>query len=86
MLVILYYDWFGTEEGLEEWKTAWEIACKEAGIKSSKHYTSHQARYHYAYLMKMDSYDGIMNAMGKMTLPRDRNVMTHSVLEILTES
>jgi hypothetical protein len=87
MLVILYYDWFGTTEALDEWKTAWEKACTDTeGIKKCKHYTSHQARYHYAYIMKMDSYDNVMEAMGKMTIKRDRNVSTHTVLEIFSES
>ena len=87
MLVILYYDWFGTTKALDEWKTAWEKACTDTeGIKKCKHYTSHQARYHYAYIMKMDSYDNVMEAMDKMTIERDRSAMTHSVLEILTES
>lgn len=82
----MYYDWFGTKESLEEWKADWENACKKAGIKSCKHYTSHQARYHYAYIMKMDAYDDVMKAMGHMTIERDRNVATHTVLEIFSES
>lgn len=83
----MYYDWFGTVKALDEWKTAWEKACKDTErITSCKHYTSHQARYHYAYIMKMDSYDGVMEAMGKMTIKRDRNANTHTVLEIFSES
>jgi len=87
MLVILYYDWFGTTKALDEWKTAWEKACTDTkGITKCKHYTSHQARYHYAYIMKMESYDNVMEAMGKMTIERDRAALTHTVLEVLTES
>ncbi len=85
MIVITYFDWFGTPEDLEKHKKAWTKACEEIeGIKSTKLYTSHQARYHYAWITKTKSYDLIMDAMGKMPT-RDRNVMTHAVLEVFTK-
>ena len=86
MLVVLHYDWFGSKEALYKWDAAWAKACKDIeGISSCKKYTSHQARYHYSWIMKMDSYDRIMEALDKMP-ERDRNALTHSVLEIFTES
>jgi hypothetical protein len=85
MLVVMYYDWFGTPEAMEKWNTAWKKACDETkGMKSVKLYTSHQARYHYAWIMEMDSYDNIMQAMTKMP-ERDRNALTHAVMEVFTE-
>jgi hypothetical protein len=87
MLVVMYYDWFGTDEDLEKWKTAWKKACDDTkGITSCKHYTPHQARYHFAWIMKVDSYGSVMEAIGKMPIKRDRNALTHSVLEIFRES
>jgi hypothetical protein len=81
----MYFDWFGTPEALEKWTTAWKKACKEtAGIKSTKLYTSHQARYHYSWIMEMDSYDNMMEAMTKMP-ERDRKDLTHAVIEVFTE-
>ena len=81
----MYYDWFGTPEALEKWNTAWKKACSETkGIKSVKHYTSHQARYHYAWIMEMDSYDNLMKVMPKMP-ERDRSALTHAVMEIFNE-
>ncbi len=85
MIVITYFDWFGAPEDLEKVKEAWTKACKEtAGIKSTKLYTSHQARYHYAWITEADTYDAVMKANQKMP-PRDRKVMTHAVTEIFTE-
>ena len=87
MIVIMYYDWFGTKEALKTWNDEWQKVCKAVeGIKSCKHYTSHQARYHYAWIMEVSSYNDIMEAMGKMTIERDRNALTHAVMEIFTES
>ena len=85
MIVISYFDWFGTPEDLEKLKEAWTKACEEAeGVKSTKLYTSHQARYHYAWITKTESYDKLSEAWMKMP-PRDRNVMTHAVTEIFTK-
>ena len=85
MIVINYFDWFGTPEDLEKNKEAWIKACEETeGVKSTKLYTSHQARYHYAWITKTESYDKVLEAWGKMP-PRDRNVLTHAVLEVFSE-
>jgi hypothetical protein len=87
MLLIMYYDWFGTDESLEKWKTEWKEACDDTeGITSCKHYTSHQARYHFAWVIEVDSYNRLMEAMAKMTTTRDRNVLAHASIEVLAES
>jgi hypothetical protein len=85
MIVITYFDWFGTPEKLKTNNEAWHKACKETkGIKSTKLYTSHQARYHYAWITETDSYEAIMEANNKMP-PRNRNEMTHAVIEVFSE-
>ena len=83
----MYYDWFGTKEAFDKWTNAWKKACNDTkGITSCKHYTSHQARYHYAWIMEVNSYDNAMEAMSKMTIERDRNALTHAIFEVFTES
>lgn len=85
MLLITYFDWFGTPEDLEKFTIAWEKASDEtSGMNFTKLYTSHQARYHYAWVTKADSYEALMMANSKMP-ERYRNVMTHAVIEVLTE-
>ncbi len=86
MIVIGYWDWFGTPEEFEEHQTAWKKAAKEVpGIKSTKLYSPHQARYHYAWITEADSYDSVLKALAKMP-KRDRNSLTHQVAEIFTET
>jgi len=71
--------------GLEKNKEAWHKACKETkGVKSTKLYTFHQARYHYAWITEADSYGALMEANSKMPT-RDRNAMTHAIIEVFTE-
>jgi hypothetical protein len=88
MLMISYIDWFGTDEEFEKFKKVWEDACKEAkGVHSTKCYIPHTAKYHYAWFTKADSYADMMEAnnIALSKLPRDRNKMTHSVVEVFQE-
>ncbi len=44
------FDYYEDDTGLTEYDKAWKKACAETdGIKYMGRYTSHQARYHYAY-------------------------------------
>ncbi len=85
MFVITYFDWFGEPEELKELKEAWKKICEETdGVKYKGLWTSHQARYHYAWFTKADSYGKLMEANNKMP-PRDRKKLTHAVTEIFNE-
>lgn len=85
MIIVTYLDWFGTPEGFEKYREAWRNACEETeGVKSTKLYTSHQARYHYAWISEVDSYGALLEATSKMP-PRDRNELTHAIIEVFTE-
>ena len=90
MLVVIYFDWFGTTENFEKLKKARKEVCE--GIDGVKHlgtYASHQARYHYAFIEEWDSYDrqdDISSKMIEKLGPRDLNVITHSISEIFTEA
>jgi len=85
VLLITYFDWFGSPDDLEKFTKAWEKACDEtSGMNSTKLYTSHQARYHYAWVTDADSYEALMKANSLMP-ERDRNVMTHAVIEVLSK-
>lgn len=89
MLVIMYFDYFADQAAFEKLKKARKEACaKVKGVKHLGTYTSHQARYHYAFIEEWDSYDKMMEISPKVQEimgPRDRNVMTHAVLEIFSE-
>jgi hypothetical protein len=85
MLIIMNIDWFGTPEGFEKYKKDWQKACKETkGIKSTKLYTSHQARYHYSWVTEADSYEAFMSTNRAMP-PRNRKDLTHVNVEVFTE-
>ena len=89
MLTIRYFDFFGEPEDFEKFKKARKEACD--GIKGVKHlgtYSSHQARYHYAWIEEWDSYDrgpDISSKFREIVGPRDRSRVTHTIIEIFTE-
>jgi hypothetical protein len=90
VLVIAYFDWFGKPEDFEKFKKARKEACDEIrGVKHLGTYSSHQARYHYAWIEEMDSYDRrseISTKFREKVGPRDRNRMTYVSAEIFTEA
>jgi hypothetical protein len=89
VLVIVYFDYFGKPEDFEKLKKVRKEVC--AGIEGVKHlgtYASHQARYHYAFIEEWDSYDRMSDIGPKVREkvgPRDRNVMTHAIIEVFSE-
>ena len=90
MLVVVYFDWFGKPEDFEKFKNARKEACSEIeGVKHLGTYSSHQARYHYAFIEEWNSYDRRreigQKTWGKYGGSRDRTVITHVSFEIFTE-
>ena len=85
MIITMSIDFFGKDEELAKWDKARKKACDDTeGCKYMGRYTSHQARYHWTYFFEADSYDRFMEALGKVTLKRDRNETAHAVIEIFS--
>ena len=83
MIVTMKFDYYGDEAGLKAWDEAYKKACEETdGIKFKGRYSSHQARYHWAYIFVADSYDKLMDSWSKITIVRDRKKMDHAVIEL----
>jgi hypothetical protein len=87
MLVIIYYDWFGTKEGLDAWKENWEKACSEnEEVKSCKHYSPNQQKWHWAYIMEVDCYETVSDVAKQSANERDYSTLTHSEIEVFREA
>ena len=88
VLMIIYYDWFGTPEDHTKYVEATKKACEDTeGIKFKGSYVPHQIRYHYAFVYKCDDYGKMeeVNQKVQKTFPRDRNQMTHAIVEVMTK-
>lgn len=85
MIIINYFDYFGDEEGLRKWDEDVKRACeKTKGVTYLGRYSSHQARYHWAWFFEAESYDRLAEADSKVTIVRDRNLLTHTVEEMFS--
>ena len=80
MWIIQYFDWAGTMDELEKFDKEVEKSCGEAeGVTFKGRFGPHNAKYHWVYLYKVESYNHFMNQKWP---PRDYNKMTHLVLEV----
>ncbi len=82
MILTVSIDYYGDDAGLKKWDEAYKKSCAEtAEIKYKGRYSSHQARYHWVYFFEADSYDKLPEAWGKITIVRDRKLLSHAVIE-----
>jgi hypothetical protein len=80
MWIIQYFDWGGTIDELEKFDKMIEKASEKAeGVKYKGRFGPHNAKYHWVYLYKVESYNHFMNTKWP---ERDYNKMTHLVIEV----
>ena len=83
MIVLLYFDWFGTAEELKDGEEKLTAACAEVGgVNYKGRYYPHNRKYHFVYLFEVESFQKLLEAVEKMP-PRDYKKLTHGEFEIL---
>jgi hypothetical protein len=81
--VLLYFDWFGAAEELKEGEEKLTAACAEVGgVEYKGRYYPHNRKYHFAYLFEVESFQKLLEEVGKGPL-RDYKKLTHGEFEIL---
>ena len=85
MIVLLYFDWFGTAEELKELDEKVRAACAEAdGVDYKGRYAPDNRKYHFVSVFEVESYDKLLEVLlGPKMPPRDYKKLTHGVFEIL---
>jgi len=79
MIVLAYFDWYGTEQELKELDEIIDKECaKIDGMKNLGRYGPHNRKYHFCRVFETDTYP-----LPSLPVPRDYNKMTHWVSEIL---
>ena len=86
MIVLLYFDWFGTAEELEELDEKMKAACAEAdGVDYRGRYAPDNRKFHFVSMFEVESYDKLFEALtGSEMPPRYHKKLTHGVFEILS--
>ena len=83
MLVLLYFDWFGTAEELKEGEEKMTAACaKVDGVEYKGRYYPHNRKYHFVYLFEVESFQKLLETVGAEA-PRDYKKLTHGEFELL---
>jgi len=82
VIVLAYFDWFGTAEELKEFDEQVKAACAEIdGVEEKGRYGPHNRKYHWVRIFETEKYPlGIDSKMP----PRDYKKLTHWVTEILS--
>jgi len=85
LMVLLYFDWFGSLEELKEWEeTQKVILVKNKGIKFRGRYGPLNRKFHFAWVFETESYDKLIEVlMDPKNPPRDYKKLTHGAFEIL---
>jgi len=83
VLILLYFDWFGTAEELKEREEKMTVACaKVDGVEYKGRYYPHNRKYHFVYLFEAESFQKLLETVGAET-PRDYKKLTHGEFELL---
>jgi hypothetical protein len=82
MLIIEYFDWFGTQEELKKLDEDVKKACTEVkGVTYKGIYSPHQKMFQWDWVFESDSYDKFMATGGHMKWKRDYKDMPHGQVE-----
>jgi len=85
VIVLLYFDWFGTAEELKEMEEKMTAACAEVGgVEYEGRYAPDNRKYHFVYVFEVESYDKLLEVLTSPKMPpRDYKKLTHGTFEIL---
>ncbi len=84
MIVLFYFDWFGSQKELSQMEKSMTGAFKGSGIKYMGTFAPDNRKFHYVAMYETKSYDRFMEAMMNPKFPpRDYNKLTHGTFEIL---
>ena len=85
MIVLLYFDWFGTAEDLEELEEKMMPVLTQAdGAEYRGRYAPDNRKFHFVYVFEVESYDKLMEVLtGPEMPPRDYRKLTHGTFEVL---
>jgi len=82
--VLLYFEWFGTVEELEEFEKAVNVYAEADSIEFKGRYAPDDRKFHFVYVYETESYGRLLDVlMDPKMPPRDFEKLTHGMFEIL---
>jgi hypothetical protein len=85
VIVLLYFDWFGAMNELEEMEGKMTAAfARSDGVEYRGRYAPDNRKFHFVYVFETSSYEKLLDVlMGPKMPPRDYKKVTHGTFEIL---
>jgi len=85
VIVLLYFDWFGTAEELKKSEEKLIAAFAQAdGVEYKGRYAPDNRKFHFVYVFEVESYEKLLKVITDPKMPpRDYKKMTHGTFEIL---
>jgi hypothetical protein len=85
VIVLLYFDWFGTAEELKEGEEKLAAVCAEVdGVEYKGRYAPDNRKFHFVYMFEVKSYEKLLEVLTSPEMPpRDYKKLTHGTFEIL---
>ena len=71
MLVISYFDWSGTREGLMGWVEAVRAECEKQGVRLLGLYGPSQVKFNWCFIHEVDSQEQYTRTMRSLTMPAE---------------
>jgi hypothetical protein len=86
MLILQYFDWFGTMESLKKWDEETKRVCALTKDKLLGRYGAANKKYHWCYVYDVKDYTKWSSSyLKEFKIKRDLNVMRYYELEMLPE-
>ena len=85
MIVLLYFDWFGSAEELKELEEKLIAAFAQTdGVEYKGRYAPDNRKFHFVWVYEVVSYEKLLEVLtGPEMPPRDYKKLTHGVFEVL---
>ena len=84
MIVLFYFDWFGSQKELGQMEKSMIGAFKGSGVKYKGTYAPDSRKFHFVAMYETKSYDKFIEALtSPKNKPRDYKKLTHGTFEIL---
>ncbi len=84
MIVLFYFDWFGSAKELGDMEKTLMTTAKGSGVKYMGTYAPDNRKFHFVGMFETESYDQLIQIlMDPKNPPRDYKKLTHGTFEIL---
>ena len=80
MIILLYFDWVGSQKELKDWETNIKETCEKTDVEYQGLYGSMNEKWNYVSIFEAEAYDNFLAMEKKVVRPQ---LMPHNIVETL---